>query len=291
MFRRLVLPFIFALGAQSCLIYDADLLDGARGSNVNPGLGGASGDGDGDGDDVETGGTVGSGGGPSGSGGTNPATGGSDNGTGGLESTGGASSGGSPATGGSDPGTCDTTLGSKGPFSGVASKLILDDFNNEWSLIGAGDRFTGQWNVSSDGTGMDLSPTRTPEANWLYEHEPCFESGDNGLHIQGSGFTGWGAGFDANLMLNGMGTDLDAFVGVVFWARSGEANQIRLAFTDELVAMPIESSLKLLKDEWTQFKVAFPAGIDKSKLKVVHIVVVGTATFDLWFDDLTFYSE
>ncbi len=62
----------------------------------------------------------------------------------------------------------------KGEFTGVVDELLLEDFSNEWSLIGAGDPFTGQWNVSQDGLGTDLSPTRTPEEDWVYEQRPVF---------------------------------------------------------------------------------------------------------------------
>lgn len=157
-------------------------------------------------------------------------------------------------------------------------------------MIGEGSPFDGQWNTPNDMQGSDLLPEPPTGSTWFYEQDPCFQAGDTSLHITGTGYTTWGASFDANLLKTGLGYNASASLGVVFWARSSVGNQIKIGFSDESTSSAIEVGPRLLNNTWKEYKIPFPGGLEPAKLKVVHLVVVAGDDFDLWFDDLSLYE-
>lgn len=267
----------------SCVIYDAELLEQAVGTDGEGsgssagGTGQASGASNGDGDSNTTGGQAASGGADPGAGGEAPGGG-----------TGGDSieTGGGPGTGGDAP-ACDE-IGSTADFTGASSLSLIDDFERAWANLGNGMMYTGWWYVARDDAGnTSLNPD---VGTWSYEEDEC--SATDALHITGSGYTLWGASYDAQLMEAVAEVDLSGFTGVAFWARSDSSNQLKVGISDgddTNGTTPIESSAIFLDQEWEQHLIPFPAGVAKSKVKVLHFVVVASASFDLWIDDVNFY--
>jgi hypothetical protein len=281
-----LLLLISTVCVPSCVIYDAELLEQAVGAEDGTGSGssgggtgqgsGASG-GDGDGDFIATGGMVGIGG-------SDPLAGGSSQGGG--AGGGSGDSGGNSGSGGEPP-SCDD-IGSTADFSGVGSLSLVDDFEQAWTNLGKGVTYTGWWYVAKDdAANTSLSPD---VGTWSYEEDACSDT--DALHITGTGYTTWGASFDAQLMDSVAEIDLSGYTGVAFWARSNSSNQLKIGISDgddSNGTTPIESTPIFLGQEWEQHLIPFPGSANMSQAKVLHFVVVASATFDLWLDDVNFY--
>jgi len=289
--RTQFVSLLAALLFPSCVIYDEALLDSAQADSVIvDGAGGTDVLSDGSGatgavDDAAGGGATGglSGVETSSGGGGTDVTGG----TGGEDA---GSSGGDDGMGSGGSDACDPPTGEKGEFTGVGPVELFDDFNNPWNLIGDGLTYDGSWIVSKDDAGTGIAPST--EA-WAYDQDPCLSAGDTSLHITGTGYTTWGAGFDANLRLDGSTVSLSSYDGITFWARSGSGDRMRIALSDDddtNGTSSIESSPVPLTSQWKQFKVPFPAA-NLEKILVIHLVVIAGDDFDLWIDDLSLYRN
>jgi hypothetical protein len=186
------------------------------------------------------------------------------------------------------PADCDD-IGTIGAFTGVSSTTILDDFERDWNKLGDGATYTGFWFVAKDDAENE---TLVPDTGaWGYETDVCSDT--DALHITGSGFSTWGASFDAQLMAAVAAVDVSEFTGIAFWARSTGSNQLKLAISDADAGngtTPIERPTTIfLGEQWEQHLVPFPAGATMDQATVVHLVVVAGASFDLWLDDVSFY--
>jgi hypothetical protein len=263
-----ILCISLAAWLPSCLIYDESLLgDGSSDQGVDSDSDGADGD-------------------ISGSGGAIA-------GTGGVAPSGGAPSGGGPGAGGSgsggSPPDC-SQVGVTGPFVDVGTTRMIDDFNFPTRAIYATNdpAFTGQWFAGADTTagGSGLSPTT---AAWDYTQDPCLAEDNFSLNILGTGYTTWGASFDAQLKVDSVAFDASAYVGVVYWARSANSGQsIKVSFNDGTLAH--DATPRPINDEWNQYEALFPGGFDKTKLTMVQFVTVANTAFDIWIDDVAFYE-
>jgi hypothetical protein len=152
---------------------------------------------------------------------------------------------------------------------------------------------------------------------------PGGRSGSNyAAHLTGSHLTDWGAGMGFGLKASGRATyDASAVGGITFWmkgtARTGV--QLRLPATTPMSNPPgtctngfdcdlhYHFSLGLPGDTWTEYRVPFaalrqgsrtgadgnfvPGSVvwDPSQLVAIEFPV-GSADFDLWIDDVRFYT-
>jgi hypothetical protein len=200
--------------------------------------------------------------------------------------TGGGGTGGNGS--GGDPGVCDVSFGMTAAFTGTSSTKVFDDFETPWRNYTDNGTYTGEWYpvFDNDGDGNG-SPNISPVENWVYDQDPCNESG--ALHITGTGYTTWGASFDAKLMLAVDATvNLSAFDGVGFWARSPAGNTIRLVVEDDTAQKTAPD--KFVGVKWKQFLIPWPSGADSSAIEVVKFGVLANETIDVWIDDIVFYK-
>jgi len=286
-YRRIVFV-LSAWAIPSCSIYDEDLLNEGRSNSLG---GVAEGAADGGGGSVVVGGSpvsVGASANGSGGGESNNTTGGTSSGGSGGSPAGG--SGGSTATGGVPSATggseCASPSGKKGT-STFASSRLLDNFDIAWKKLGDGNIYTGLWFVAVDMKGNSISPSNS---DWKYDKDVCSADADTSLHIQGTGYTGWGVSFDATMDATDGGTvNISAFDGVAFWAR-GDSSQVTITVTDGDGAKE-KAVPKFIGTNWQEYKVKFPAGVNLSKVEVIHIGLGPSPSYDLWIDDVTFYAD
>jgi hypothetical protein len=276
---------------------------GSAAGGAAPDAGGSSG--------VEAGGRL-----PEGTGGSLPeGTGGSlPEGTGGSlpEGTGGSLPEG---TGGSLP---EGTGG--GAAVGCGDPLMIDDFEDGDTDACPRSGWTSDWWAHGDDYGS-LSPSPAAiEANkdvLSVPLSPARGTSQRGLHLQGTGFTDWGA--EISLVLDNPGeqipqpVDLSQYEGVGFWARGSGTVRLRVPTPETLQPEAggtcsgeypdcwdyfAGTSVSLASD-WVQYSVSFGslqkdwAGTSMQPADQENVVFLlfssDSGSFDLWLDDVTFY--
>lgn len=199
------------------------------------------------------------------------------------------------------------------------SPPLIDDLEDGDARICATEGRQGHWYVVPDETSTDLEPA--PEA-WL----PSSITGERGAsnqaaHVKGSGFSGWGArmGLELDTQATGeFGYDASTADGVTFWMKSTRPVSVELqllstvgrlqggncdendesARCNEHFKFLIESPA----NDWAEYTVPFAqlsrsltgdssgaAGWDPTQLRRVTFHLPAP-DFDIWVDDLSFYS-
>jgi expansin (peptidoglycan-binding protein) len=192
---------------------------------------------------------------------------------------------------------------------------LIDDLEDGDALIVPQQGRSGRWTTYNDGTGQ-----QTPAQGAIADPE---SGGANGsayaMHTTGSGFTDWGAGLqvDLNNSTDGAGSgraafDASAYDGIRFWARGSGLVRVELstratATTDEGGTcsdncLDNHGQEITLADSWTEYSVSFSTVVqqgwglaaDFSAADLLAIAfrvnVPDSANFDIWVDDLGFYT-
>jgi hypothetical protein len=269
-----LLSLLCLCAAPSCLVYDESLLDfdsAATGGSGDGGLGSGVGGG--------TGGDAGAAGTPSGGA---PSSGGANSADGGTSGSGGSTS----------PEDCEL-VGATGPFTGVGTTTLIDDFEVTWRYLN-GQGFNGQWFAVGDAAGSGMSPTVD---EWSYAEQGC-APGNHALHVVAAGYTAWGVSYDAELWSSSPpSAGVSGYTGIVFWARTDRPGvALKVGLTDPQSEVTREVNVPPLTRDWKQYKFplsAFTAvgSLDLTKVRVVQLVGVAAADIDFWIDDLSFYTQ
>ena len=197
---------------------------------------------------------------------------------------------------------------------------MIDDFEDGDTTACPRSGWTSLWWAHGDDYGT-LSPSAASidaDSNVLsVALSPARGSSQRGLHLQGTGFTDWGA--EISLVLNNPGeeipqpVDLSQYEGILFWARGSGMVRLRVSTPEELQPEAggtcsgeypdcwdyFASTSVSLGSDWAPYSVGFGslakelAGTTMQTTdqeSVVHLLFLANSTsFDLWLDDVTFY--
>jgi hypothetical protein len=242
-------------------------------------------------------------------------TGGSDtsdagtSGSAGSESAVGGNGAGGNGAGGNGAG--GTAAGGSGGTDLRLSDSMIDDFEDgDGHILPLAGR-NGSWFISNDGTGQQIPASDAYALPSLLS--PPNGTSTRALHTSGSNFTVWGAVIGASFLVSGTTIepyDISAYHGVSFSAKLGKttaAKQVRLSIRDydtfigcttcgdsfgttvtlgdtfQSISVPF-SSLKQLGWGMPQ-----PAAFDPKRTYGLTFSWLPHVTFDVWFDDLSFY--
>lgn len=197
------------------------------------------------------------------------------------------------------PVTCDV-------FRATGAPALIDDFEDGNSLLLPNDGRSGGWHTTQDGTGQLLMTTEPPIPT---------TGGANGttkaLHLSGSAFTSWGAGFSMDFRPSSAPYDATVHQGVRFWAKG--VNQLRVILTQANLSpahacstCPTDSeecgifyySQVFLSDVWTEFLIPWTsfghdfqggAAFGPDQLMTLQFETPGAAAVDFWIDEVSFY--
>jgi hypothetical protein len=208
---------------------------------------------------------------------------------------------------------------------GYAHFDLIDDMEDgDINIRPAGGR-VGTWSSFSDGTAsgtesFEMSDMDPPHI--ITGDAPAGAVSKHAVHIQGGGYSGWGAGWmvDFNAETTRLPYDASKYAGVVFWARSrGAPTEVKVAFPDLLsdtaggICDPNDTRVGgrgcyddyaqniTLTQEWRRYEIAFTSIITgnwglRHQFDAQHLfgmkfsVMPSYALFDAWVDDLAFYS-
>jgi hypothetical protein len=227
---------------------------------------------------------------------------------------GGGGSGGA-GTGGSSNADCAASVGPIDPTA------VIDDIEDNNSLLAQTGNRNGSWWVVSDGTAGTISPPA--DAAPPPERVPGGHCGSNfAMRVTGQGFTDWGALLSAGFRYTNQAESIDAsaFKGIMFWARTGDTNSssIRVQLQDantrpeggKCNATPgtpdecyngFGTDLIPLGTDWRLYKLNFASmtqrdfgyradALDPSTLYAIEWTFQASSIFDLWVDDVWFYD-
>ncbi len=198
------------------------------------------------------------------------------------------------------PATCDVLRASGGA-------PLIDNFEDDNPLALPNDGRSGGWHTTHDGTGQLVATTTDPPV-------PA-DGGANGtaksLHLSGSGFTEWGAGFTLDLRSNASPYDATVHQGLRFWAKG--VNRLRVIFTQANLS-PAQlcstcpaaseecglfySSEVVLTDTWTEYQIPwttlghdFQGGtaFGPDQLLTLQFETPAAAAVEFWLDEVSFY--
>ncbi len=189
----------------------------------------------------------------------------------------------------------------------------MEDMNG--SILSMG----GAWYTYNDETmgamqapivGDPFLMTKVPKANGASQYA---------ANTTGNGFTTWGAGFGFDLNNDGVAKkafDASQYTGITFWALAGAGGATSIRFnvgdsqtTQEAGKCPAGmcgddfGATLTLSADWQKFTFRFAdmkavnwskanlAAIDKAGLYAVHFQASQNTTFDIWIDDISFFTE
>ena len=214
--------------------------------------------------------------------------------------------------------------GGSTPTSGCADPQLIDDMEDNDRFICASAGRHGDWFMRDDGTSTNISPrgefmqSEIPDGRGASRHA---------AHLTGFGFTDWGAAM--GFSLNGEGASAQSYdastaSGVRFWMKSNAPIVVTFPIPETLAAGTsaacvddvatwncdnhFQFRITAPSSEWTEYDVPFAAaeqhfriGPDgntiagsstrnPSTLVAVQFGIEGFQTFDVWVDDVRFYS-
>lgn len=207
----------------------------------------------------------------------------------------------------------DSSSSSSG--GGTMTLIPIDDMEDqEGSILSK----SGAWYTYND---MTMGATQMPPVGDPYVMTAVPKpngSSQYAAQTTGSGFTTWGAGFGFDL--NNDGTtkkafDASAYAGITFWALAGAGGTTNIRFnvgdsqtTPEagncgtMCSDDFGANITLTTD-WKQFTFRFAdmktvnwskqnlTAIKKAELYYVHFQASQNTTFDIWVDDISFFTE
>ncbi len=207
----------------------------------------------------------------------------------------------------------DTTSSSSG--GGMMTFTTIDDGEDQngsiLSNMGAwytyNDMTAGATQAPTVGDPFMMSPVPKPNASSQYA-----------ANTTGNGFTTWGAGFGFDLNNDGVtkkAFDASQYAGVTFWALAGAGATTSIRFnigdsqtTPEAGKCGMKCSDDFgaqitLTNDWKQYTFRFAdlktvnwsmqglTAIDKAGLYYMHFQASQNTTFDIWVDDISFFTE
>jgi hypothetical protein len=228
----------------------------------------------------------------------------------------GDTTGGESSSSGSGSGS--SSGNSSGSSSSGGSELKLTSIDDMEDMNGSILSMGGAWYTYNDETmgatqtpvGMPFVMAKVPKANGTSQYA---------ANSTGSGFTTWGAGFGFDLNNDGVtkkGFDGSQYTGITFWALAGTGGTTNIRFnvgdsqtTPEagncaagMCSDDFGANVTLSAD-WQQFTFRFAdmkavnwskanlTAIDKAGLYYVHFQASQNTTFDIWIDDIAFFTE
>jgi hypothetical protein len=184
---------------------------------------------------------------------------------------------------------------------------LIDDFEDGNTQILVSDSRNGYWHIVRD---------NSPSGQLSLDEPPVPESGgandsERAMHLAGSGYTEWGAGFSVDLRSESLPYDASAHTGLKFWARG--TTSLRLVFVQQNLATghscatcPTSSSdcglfygsQVTLTDDWTEFTVPWTALTQAAagatrfapdQLMLIKLEAPAAERFEFWLDDVSFF--
>jgi hypothetical protein len=208
---------------------------------------------------------------------------------------------------------------------GCADPLMIDDMEDGDRFICASRGRTGGWYAITDATSTNISPSGEFTQSLIPGGRGASRSA---AHMTGFGFTDWGAAM--GFSLNGEGDaaqpyDASASGGVRFWMKSNMPIVVQFPIPETLstgtAAACVDDGAKWNCDNHFQFRITAPptdawkeydvpyaaaaqlygigpnginragtASWDPARLVGVQFAVNPNETFDVWIDDVRFYS-
>jgi len=215
--------------------------------------------------------------------------------------------------------------GSK-PTGGCADPLMIDDMEDGDRFICASSGRTGAWYTITDSTSTNISPT----GDFTQSLIPDGRSGSrHAAHMTGFGFTDWGAAMGFSLNGEGDAAqpyDASATGGVRFWMKSNVPVDVGFPIPETLATGAAAACVDDTRiwncgndfqftittpppGTWKEYDVPFTAAAqtfrtapdlssitqgtarwDPSRLVAVQFGVYPQQPFDVWVDDVRFYS-
>jgi hypothetical protein len=203
--------------------------------------------------------------------------------------------------GGASPSArCDPSVAS-------GSTPLIDDFEDGDAHVLPQEGRDGDWHLVRDNSAngrLSLSEPPVPDNNGAHQS-------NHAMHLTGSNFAEWGAGFSVDLRDSSLPYDASAYAGMKFWAR-GEPS-LRLILVQQSLATghvcatcPAASNdcslfyntQISLTDTWTEYTIpwgqlsqasvgATPFAPDQ--LMQLMFEAPASDQFELWLDDVSFY--
>jgi len=170
--------------------------------------------------------------------------------------------------------------------------------------------------MSTDGTGTSVPTDKT---GLIAATTPARTGSCQALHLQGSGFTSWGAvvGFTMNNpdKTVARAVDLSGYTGVTFWLRGSGTVSFQVATVARQLASAggtcvgswptcqdfFRTPQITLKSSWSQYPFRFDSlapsqspstkmtTADSKQAMSLQFAVEKNITFDLWIDDVAFF--
>jgi hypothetical protein len=189
---------------------------------------------------------------------------------------------------------------------------LLDDWEQNDSVVAPLDGRGGNWVTYDDGTGKQSAPDKSP----LF---PSRLAGGRGasaraLHLFGGKFTNWGVTFGAELA-NAACYDASAYAGIEFWAKGPAVLKVGFQMIDDQevkyggfcanAAVCYNSHRKLVElgKTWKRYSVRWedvhqlydagpPLSFDTRRIRFLEFSIGPESTpFDVWLDDVSFLKR
>ena len=192
------------------------------------------------------------------------------------------------------------------PVRAAGTNGIIDDFETDPGRVARSEGRGGYWFSYDDGTGGKLVREEISDSTRV-------------LHVKSSGFTHWGAGFGASFLPttsldHACAYDASAYSGIRFRARG--RGRMRLVFSGLANTPPSRGGRCTrpgdtcydrpgvwvdLTEQWQTVEQLFCAfipegwggdhsGLDASDLVTVQFQMQARQNFELWLDDLAFFT-
>jgi hypothetical protein len=187
---------------------------------------------------------------------------------------------------------------------------LVDDWEEDDSLVFPRDGRGGNWATYDDGTGKQTPPDKSP----LFPSRIAGGRGSStrALHVFGGKFTNWGVTFGAELA-NAACYDASAYAGVSFVAKGPGVVKVGLQMLDiqdvrygglcktdcynaHRKVIELSKSWKEYTVRWEDLHQLYEAGpplaFDPSRVRFLEFSIAPEDTpFDLWVDDVAFVSR
>jgi hypothetical protein len=189
----------------------------------------------------------------------------------------------------------------------AGSMPLIDDFEDGNGQILVDEGRDGYWHIVRDNSvdgQLSMTDPPVPENNGANDSS-------HALHLSGSDFSEWGAGFSVELRLESLPYDATVYGGLKFWARGAPSLRIILVQQDlatgHACATCSPSSADCgvfygqqvtLTDIWTQYTIPWgqltPATASGTpfapgQLMLLKFEAPAAEQFEFWLDDVAFY--
>lgn len=207
-------------------------------------------------------------------------------------------------------------------FAPTVPTALVDDLEDGNAQVAAVAGRNGSWWVTTDGTAGTIEPPggAAPTTARILGGR-CGST--QAVRVTGQGFTDWGAVLSVGMIYTSQEEPFDAsaYKGIKFWARVGETNNgsVRVQFQDgdtvpvggicdptpntpDTCYNGFGTTIAPLDTQWRLYQLPFadmtqrdfghraPA-LDPATLYTIEWHLDPNTVFDLWVDDVWFYSE